>query len=344
MDKKMDLEKFNPKEAELRKKSTDYTALVKKGVKGVDDKEGLEIVHKARMDLRDTRVTVEKQKKEYTEEARDFVTKVNSKAKELIAIIEPVEKDLKAIEDDIAAQKAKIKQDKIDAENKIIQDRIDAFATWKYYPEHIVVKMMSEEQFNAMLADAKKAYEEKKAAEEKKAEEDRILRITNEAKSKIFAANTLDDINFATDFIKENDLDPKDFEADIDGKKKAIAADEKQAELDKQKEEQDKKQKELDDKQAKIDKDAADAKKAAEDAKKLPETPTPPPAPEVKTAAGTRTDVGTKTAPVDDTKTRYAAFLKKHGVNDANKAEFVIHRVEGSGVILLGKLIDTFNY
>ena len=89
----MQLEKFNPTTAELKQKAEECSSLI---IKGVDDKEGYQAVHKARMDLVRTRREINKTGKELRAEAIAFQKAVIDKEKELIGIISPVEDDLKA--------------------------------------------------------------------------------------------------------------------------------------------------------------------------------------------------------------------------------------------------------
>ena len=102
----MQIEKFNPTVAELTKKAESCKNLI---IKGIDDKEGYEAVHKARMDLVKTRGDVKRTGKELRAEANAFSKAVIEKEKELLKIIVPVEEDLKA------------KQAKIDEEKEIIK-------------------------------------------------------------------------------------------------------------------------------------------------------------------------------------------------------------------------------
>lgn len=102
------LEKFDPTVAQL-------TSMVEKtkDLKATDlkDKTQLETVRKARIELKKTRVAIEKYGKDLRDDANKFSKAVIAKEKELIGIIEPEEERLKAIEEE--AEKLAIKEERI---------------------------------------------------------------------------------------------------------------------------------------------------------------------------------------------------------------------------------------
>jgi len=103
------LEKFNPTVAKL-------TAMVKKteNLKVVDlkDKAKIEIVRKARIELKNTRVDITKYAKDLREDANKFSSDVIAKEKELISIIKPEEDRLESIEDE--AEKLAIREERME--------------------------------------------------------------------------------------------------------------------------------------------------------------------------------------------------------------------------------------
>lgn len=91
----LSLEEINPKEAELRQLAADYGTLA---INGIDDKEGYDRAHAARMVLKGKRVEVEKAGKALREKTTAFNKSVIAREKELIGIIEPLEERLHKME------------------------------------------------------------------------------------------------------------------------------------------------------------------------------------------------------------------------------------------------------
>ncbi len=103
----LDIEKFNPTKAEITSLVEQYKDL---SITGVDDKNGYEAVHKARMALKTVRVNITKTGKSMREEALAFQKLVISKEKELIEMVEPTERELEAKQKAIDEEKEKIKR------------------------------------------------------------------------------------------------------------------------------------------------------------------------------------------------------------------------------------------
>lgn len=94
--KDSDLDQFDPTREAL--------AQMVEATKGItaedlEDKKQLEVVRRARIDLKNARVSIEKKGKELREDATKFAKAVIAKENELIGIIEPEEDRLKAIEE-----------------------------------------------------------------------------------------------------------------------------------------------------------------------------------------------------------------------------------------------------
>ena len=102
-----DVVKFDPNIAALTEVADGYRSLT---IAGIDDKEGYEKVHAARMDLKARRVVVEKTAKAARQKALDFQKLVISHEKELIGIIEPLELSLHAMENAVDEEKERIKR------------------------------------------------------------------------------------------------------------------------------------------------------------------------------------------------------------------------------------------
>lgn len=91
-----EIQKFDPNVAGLTSMVEASKALV---IKDADDKTGYELVHKARMDLKNARVKITKIGKALREEADARRKAVFEEEKKLISIIEPEEDRLKAMQD-----------------------------------------------------------------------------------------------------------------------------------------------------------------------------------------------------------------------------------------------------
>ena len=92
----LNLDKFSPKEAELR--------LLAESCKTLDTTD-LKAVGETRKKLKATRVEITKTGKAMRDDANKFATAVIAREKELVAIIEPDERRLEAIEDEYNKQK-----------------------------------------------------------------------------------------------------------------------------------------------------------------------------------------------------------------------------------------------
>jgi hypothetical protein len=81
-------------------------------IMGLEDKEGFDMVHEARMVVKGKRIEVEKRRKELKADALAWGRKVDSEAKKIFKKLEPIETHLKAEEDKITEEKRRIKEEK----------------------------------------------------------------------------------------------------------------------------------------------------------------------------------------------------------------------------------------
>lgn len=102
--------------AELKQKFMPLT------IKGLDDKEGYEAVHNARMVMVKLRTGIEGQRKGFNEDALRYQKAVNKDAKRLTELAAPIEEHLTAEENKITQEKLRIKQ----AEEKAAADKLQA--------------------------------------------------------------------------------------------------------------------------------------------------------------------------------------------------------------------------
>jgi hypothetical protein len=98
----LDIEKFNPKKAELVEVAKQYEGLV---IAGVDDKIGYAKVDEARKDLKKKRVEIQATGKELRADAVKFQKAVIAYEDDLVNIIEPLEKKLKSMQEAVDEEK-----------------------------------------------------------------------------------------------------------------------------------------------------------------------------------------------------------------------------------------------
>lgn len=173
-----ELKKFDPTEAAI----ANYQKYLNLKIEGIDDKEGLEKVHAARIEVKTKRVEVDKLRKQLNETALTFQRAVNARAKEITEKITPIEIYLSKEEDRILEEKQAIKERKEREEQERIQGRINRalmvgmeFNGSEYsYGEikltTLYLKQCMDIEFDAIINEV-----EEKRAEEKKLEEERRL-------------------------------------------------------------------------------------------------------------------------------------------------------------------------
>ncbi len=179
------IESFNPKKAELVALVAKYENLK---INGVDDKDGLEKVRKARIELKNVRCDIKAKLEEARAPMIAFQKAVISLQDELIGITEPTEKALEAEEKRIEAEKARIKREAEEKELKRLQAMVDKLAAVGYPSSVNALKDISEADFEALLADVTKRREEANRAQAEaaaKAEADR--KALEEAQAKLEA-------------------------------------------------------------------------------------------------------------------------------------------------------------
>ena len=117
-----ELQAFNTTDAAIAKLHQDYMGLV---IQGMDDKEGYERVHIARMDVKQRRVSVAKKGKDLREDAVKFQKAVIAEEKRIIGMLQPIEDHLTDEESRIDDEKARIKAEAAAKEAARIQRRVN---------------------------------------------------------------------------------------------------------------------------------------------------------------------------------------------------------------------------
>lgn len=194
------IKQYNVTDAAIAKYNKEYMAL---NVKGVEDKEGYELCHTARMEIKGKRVEVEKTRKHLKEDALEYGRAVDKEAKRITSLLEPIEDHLASQEKIVDDEKARIKAEADRKEAARIQERVDklynmglvsrngnfylSFSNEGYVPEAII-KTCSDDDFDKYVNDfqAKIDIENARIVKEiadKIAEEDRLEKIRLEQKS-----------------------------------------------------------------------------------------------------------------------------------------------------------------
>ena len=163
--------------------SDDY---LKRKVSDLDDKEGLELVHTARMDIKGRRVSVTKLGKELRDvasaEVKEYCASVLKEERRIVALLEPIETHLETEENRIKDEKERIKNEARLKEEAKVRERTDrlfalgmtwngvAYVALEFTLPQELMKAATDEQFETFyekIRDAMAKEIERKAAEEK---------------------------------------------------------------------------------------------------------------------------------------------------------------------------------
>lgn len=144
--------KFRQQDAAISKMTAEYSLLT---IAGVEDRKGFELVHTARMEVRNCRIAVEKLRKELKEDSLNYGRKVDAEAKRINALLEPIETHLQSQEDVVVAAKEQIKREADEKRQAALQVRINALLALGTTVNPLVVQAWTEDQFNAAVSDAK---------------------------------------------------------------------------------------------------------------------------------------------------------------------------------------------
>jgi hypothetical protein len=178
-------------------KITEMKAYLALTIKDVNDKEGLEKVHKARMEVTKTLTGVEAERKELKKKVLETGRKIDSEAERISAELEPVKKDLKSKEDEhekqleeIRATKRREEEQKLGARSRLLLDSGMMFDGENYSLNHLTIGMFQlrnkiDEEFSSFVALVREEHEAELVKQaERKAEEERLLAIKREEDAK----------------------------------------------------------------------------------------------------------------------------------------------------------------
>lgn len=157
---RQELSRFRVQDKAIAKLAEDYLPLK---IDGINDKKGFDLVHRARMDVKNRRVDVEKLRKELKADALEYGRQVDSEARRITEMLEPIESHLQAEEDAVTAEKARIKKAEEDARAKIVEERVQALMAFGVDFKRDWLAGMTEEAFQAELKNARCQYEIRQA-------------------------------------------------------------------------------------------------------------------------------------------------------------------------------------
>ena len=158
--------KYNVNEAEISKMASIYMELT---VKDLEDKEGFDSVHAARMVMVKHRTSIDKTRKKANEEAQSFIKNNNDNAKKLLALIAPIEDHLTKEEDKVVNEKKRILAEQEAKDRAKTEARINGLMQYGVVKPFMEVATMGDGEYDALLFTAKTAWEaeQKRIADEK---------------------------------------------------------------------------------------------------------------------------------------------------------------------------------
>lgn len=166
----MNIVKLNVTDSEIAKLKEQYLPLV---INGIDDKEGLKKVYAARQEVKRLRVSLEKYADELKEDALRWQKKVIAEKNRVINEFKIIEAHLQGEEDKIAEEKERIRIEAEKVEQARIQKRIDRLAEYGFAIDLSFIKIVSDDDFEKIVANAKAEHEKELAA---KADAERLAR------------------------------------------------------------------------------------------------------------------------------------------------------------------------
>lgn len=175
-------QKFPIVRQDLKNLAASYSGLT---IAGVEDKEGMKSVDKARKELKNKRTLITATAKMVRDGANKFAKAVITLEKELIAEIEPTERILEERFDKIEEERERLRQEEQKKEDDRMQDMLNLLRNVGADMDIYELKAITPERFELVLQEATQAFEKKKAEdeerriEEEKAEAER-QRIANE--------------------------------------------------------------------------------------------------------------------------------------------------------------------
>lgn len=149
------LVKYSVADAEIQKLSESYMALT---IADENDKNGFDLVHAARMDVRGKRIAVESKRKELKAGALEYGRAVDGEAKRLTALLEPIEAHLEKQETVVTAEAERKKAEKKAAEGAKLQARITSLQELGAGINFAEIQAMTDDQYQMAMVTAKASW------------------------------------------------------------------------------------------------------------------------------------------------------------------------------------------
>lgn len=179
---------------QIEKYREDYLGLT---IQGPDDKAGFKRVYEARQVVKKARTSVDKKRKELTEDARKFTTRVNEEAKRITALLLPIETHLESQEVAYERERERIRMEKELAQQRLVETRVTRLRaldvlyssetdTFTQYGSHALtledIKALSDNDFEDVALSLEETYhtEQARLAELKRQQEAEAARIAAE--------------------------------------------------------------------------------------------------------------------------------------------------------------------
>jgi len=298
--KNLNIEQFNPKKADIIALTEKFKDLE---IQGIDDKQGYQAVHQARIELKNSRVAISKQGKNLRDGAIKFQREVIKVEKELVALIEPTETSL--------ANKQKLIDEEKEQQKRIqlIPERREKLKEIDYKIDDIFLITMDNIQFQEFFNQQKEDYLFKQA-EKIRIEQEKIdaekLKIKQQQQNEKIRVQAQKEAQEQA--IKDIEIAKLKAEED---KRQAIENEKRKAEEEKQQliDKQERKEKERTMLEEKAKREADDKLKLEKEAQEKLEK-----------------------------QKKYQKFLQDNGYTEKNKDEFYIQRIDNK--ILLFKKIN----
>ena len=149
-------------EEQIREAADRYMSLT---VSGVDDTEGLKLVHDSRIEVKQMRIAIEKRRKELKADSLEYGRQVDKVAKALTSLIEPVEKHLEHEEGIVEREKERLRQEAELRRQQRIRERLEALRAVGHVALESDVANLVPSQFDALLAAKTKEHAERQELE-----------------------------------------------------------------------------------------------------------------------------------------------------------------------------------
>lgn len=162
--------KFSVQDAAIEQLRHEYMPLT---IEGIEDKEGYQAVHEARMTIKKKRVSVEKTRKALKADAIAYGRKVDDEAKRLTAMLTPIEQHLQAEEDRVEGEKERIRQEAERKRREKLESRLNQLVACGWVGVSDDVAAMDDTTFATFLEQQQEAKRKRDAEEARLAEERR---------------------------------------------------------------------------------------------------------------------------------------------------------------------------